>query len=191
MRQFTALVTSASLEGRKQGDVSCGRISPLQCSSHPDSAALATCTPTGSLAWPRTPKPPVKWGKMLSLRPRSTGMWLQYSRGWRSPRARGDPWLWELTGSSCCGNGCNWPEQGGHRIQGPRRRKSVQQHQPKPVRRSNRQAGEQAGGPRGHGRGREVPHGVPTPWCAHSTAQGWGPCWYMPPNHLSCLPVPP
>lgn len=39
-----------------------------------------------------------------------------------------------LTGSSCCGSGCNWPEPEEHRIRDPRRRKSVQQHQPRPGR---------------------------------------------------------
>lgn len=145
MRQFTVLVMSASLESRKQGDVSCSRTPPLQFSAYPSLAALVTCTPTGSLSWPHIPKPSVKRGKMLSLQPQGAGavwMWLRCSHAWCSPRACRDPWLWELTGSSCCGNGCNWPKQGGHQIQDPRRRKSVQQHQPKPGRRSNSQAGE-------------------------------------------------
>lgn len=85
-----------------------------------------------------------------------------------SPRARGDLGLQELTGSSCCGNGCNWREQEGHRIQGPRRRKSVQQHQPKPGGRSNRQTGEQAEGPWGwDGAG-----GCPTACPPHGTGRG-------------------
>lgn len=110
---------------------------PLRFSAPPDSAAPVACTPTSSLSQPRVPKPPVKWGEMLSLRPRAAEMWLH-----GSPRARRDPRLQELTGSSCCGNGCNWPERGGHRTQGPRRRKSGQQHQPKPGKRSNRRAEE-------------------------------------------------
>ena len=50
---------------------------------------------------------------------------------------------------------------------------------------------EQGRGSLGLGWGWEMPHGVPIPWCAHPMAQGWGLCWHMLPNLLSCLPRPP
>lgn len=59
VRQFTALVTSASLEGRKEGK------SPLQVSPYPTPAALAL-PHSSSFSWPLTPKPSVKWRKMSS-----------------------------------------------------------------------------------------------------------------------------
>lgn len=98
---------------------------------------------------------------------------------------------WTLTGSSCCGNGCNWPEQGGLRIQGPRRRKSVQQHPPKPGGRNNRRMG-RAGGPWGWDGAGQCPrewHGHPVAWTPRGT--GMGLCGHICPDlpsHLPCVP---
>lgn len=164
MRQFTVLVTSASLESTTQGDVSCGRSPPAEpppvqrsprvsCPGHLHPHQFPLLAPGA--------KTISKVGKMLS------------------------PWLQELTGSSCCGNGCNWPERGGHRIQDPRRRKSVQQHQPRPGRRSYGQAGEGTGVP-GAGTG-----GGRYPMACPPQGTGMGPYWSMLPNLHSCLPCDP
>lgn len=117
--------------------------------SYPGSAPPGVPSPA-----PHT-KTTSEWGRMLYPVLRSCGMQPSIAR------------LQELTGSSCCGRGCNWPEREGHRTQGPGRRRSVRQHPPKPGRRSNRQG-----------------WGYPMAW-------GWGLCWHMLPDLLSCLPHSP
>ena len=89
VRQFTALVTSASLEGRKRADVSRGR-------NLPPAGFLPRLSCPGRLHPRRCPLPAphaVKWGKVLSLAAGAgaVGTWLCRGRAHRSPMPAAAP----------------------------------------------------------------------------------------------------